>query len=195
MTAVRQHRMQKILIFRLMKNTETVNRKPAQQNLQIRPMRLTDNERVAYIIRAVMPEFGCVGAGYSIEDPEVDYMYENYDKDKACFYVIVNAEDVPVGCGGIAPLAGGDGTICELQKMYFLSEARGKGFGRKLMDLLIGEAKRLGYQHCYLETVTRMQSANALYAKAGFKILQGQMGSTGHSGCDTFYLKKIGEHG
>jgi len=48
-------------------------------------------------------------------------------------------------------------------------------------------AKALGYKSCYLETVVRMKSANAMYAKKGFKILSSSTGNTGHSGCDTFY--------
>jgi len=154
-------------------------------------MRASDNSQVAKIIRTVMPEFGCVGEGYSIEDPEVDAMFEAYNSDKACFYVVVNEQDEAIGCGGIAPLDGGDGTVCELKKMYFLQEARGHGLGGKMIDLLVKEAKDLGFQQCYLETVTRMESANALYQKRGFKLLDGQMGCTGHSGCDSFYVLEL----
>lgn len=162
-----------------------------KKNLSTRPMRASDNPQVAHIIRTVMPEFGCVGEGYSIDDPEVASMFEAYNGHQSCFYVIVNEQDKAIGCGGVAPLAGGDGTICELKKMYFLQEARGHGLGGKLIDLLVREAKRLGFQQCYLETVTRMESANALYKKRGFKLLEGHMGSTGHSGCDSFYVLEL----
>lgn len=157
-------------------------------SFSIRQMRLTDNPKVASIIRTVMPEFDCVGEGYSIEDPEVDKMFETYDSDRALFYVVVNKNDEAVGCGGIAPLDGGDGTICELKKMYFLQETRDQGIGGKMIDLLVKDAKSLGFQQCYLETVTRMEAANALYRKKGFRLLSGQMGCTGHSGCDSFYV-------
>jgi len=162
-----------------------------KNTLTIRPMRATDNPKVAQVIRTVMPEFGCVGEGYSIEDPEVDAMFEAYNGDKSCFHVVVNEQDEAIGCGGIAPLDGGDGTVCELKKMYFLQEARGHGLGRQMIDLLITEAKRLGFQQCYLETVTRMESANALYQKRGFKLLEKNMGCTGHSGCDSFYVLEL----
>ncbi len=161
------------------------------KNYRIRPIRSTDNAATANIIRTVMPEFGCVGAGYSIEDPEVDSMYENYDAARSSFYVVVDADDTPVGCGGVAPLAGGDGTICELKKMYFLPETRGCGFGRKLIILLLDDAKRFGFQQCYLETVTRMNAAQKLYVKAGFQKIPAQLGNTGHSGCDCFYLRNL----
>lgn len=161
------------------------------KNYRIRPIEPKDNAATARVIRTVMPEFDCVGAGYSIEDPEVDAMYENYDAPRSCFYVVVDESDTAVGCGGIAPLAGEDGTICELKKMYFLPETRGCGFGRKLINLLIDDAKRFGFQQCYLETVTQMTAAQKLYAKAGFRKIPEHLGSTGHSGCDSFYLRNL----
>lgn len=160
-------------------------------DLKIRPIEKSDNERVAFIIRTVMPEFGCVGEGYSIEDPEVDILFETYNTERASFYVVTKNGGEVVGCGGIAPLAGGDGTICELQKMYFLKEARGSGVGRKMMNLLLKEAIRFGFKQCYLETVTRMDAANGLYQKTGFKKLPGALGNTGHSSCDTHYIKDL----
>lgn len=161
------------------------------KQLSIRSMRLEDNGAVERIIKTVMPEFGCVGEGYSIEDPEVADMFSAYSGEKSCFYVIVNKEDEPIGCGGVAPLDGSDGTVCELKKMYFLQEARGHGFGRKLIDLLIADARKFGYEQIYLETVERMVGANALYRKTGFKLLEGNMGCTGHSGCDSFYAMDL----
>lgn len=159
-----------------------------QDNLSIRLMRASDNLQVAKIIQTVMPEFDCVGPGYSIEDPEVKDMYTAYSAENACFYVIVNKDDEPVGCGGVAPLAGGNEAVCELKKMYFLPAARGLGMGRKLMNILIDEAKQKGFKQVYLETVERMTSANALYNKMGFRLLENQQGCTGHSGCDSFYI-------
>lgn len=42
-----------------------------------------------------------------------------------------------VGGGGVAPLAGGDGETCELQKMYLSSKLRGKGIAKKLFSNLL----------------------------------------------------------
>lgn len=159
-----------------------------KSTLSIRSMRQLDNTNVAKIIRTVMPEFDCVGEGYSIEDPEVNDMFGAYKGDQARFYVVTNEQDEAIGCGGIAPLDGGDGTICELKKMYFLPKARGRGMGSKMIDLLVADARKIGFQQCYLETVTRMETANALYHKKGFRRLDKHMGCTGHSGCDSFYV-------
>lgn len=158
--------------------------------LLLRKINKEDEPQVATLIREVMTSYGCVGEGYSIEDPEVDHMYDAYAHDKAIFYVIESKGRV-LGCGGIAPLAGGDDNTCELKKMYFYPELRGQGYGKKLMDTLLQDAKELGFQKCYLETVERMHKANGLYKKYGFKKLCGQEGSTGHCGCDTFYERAL----
>ena len=53
-----------------------------------RPIRKSDNAVVGGIIRQVMTEFGAVGRGYSIEDPEVDDMYGAYKSPTAAFFVV-----------------------------------------------------------------------------------------------------------
>lgn len=156
----------------------------------LREIQLEDNSQVAKVIKEVMTSFECVGEGFSIEDPEVEDMYSAYNNDRSIFYVIEKDKEI-LGCGGIGPLIGADQDTCELKKMYFFPLIRGKGLGRMLMDLCLKAAQEMGYKKCYLETVERMQRANKLYAKYGFKKLNAQEGNTGHCGCDTFYVKDL----
>jgi len=162
------------------------------KSFQIRPIELTDNSSVAHIIRTVMTEFECVGEGYSINDPEVDAMFEAYDKENEMFYVIENESTKKLlGCGGIAHLKDAEPNVCELQKMYFLNELRGYGMGSRLLEICLSMAKELGYSKCYLETTKRMTSANKLYQKNGFKPLNASEGNTGHCACDSFYMLEL----
>ena len=161
-----------------------------QAQYLLRPMRKQDNLTVARVIREVMTEFQAVGAGYSIEDPEVDDMYCSYRNRQSCYYVIELNEKV-VGCGGIAPLTGADEFTCELRKMFFLPATRGLGLGRRLLQLLMDEARKRGYQKCYLETLDRMWAANELYRKYGFQLLKQPLGKTGHCRCDRWYLLEL----
>ena len=156
----------------------------------IRLIQESDNAHVANVIRTVMREFGAVGEGYSIVDPEVDDMFGNYADETSCYYV-VESGGVISGGAGIAPLQGGVVTTCELRKMFFLPELRGLGLGRQLITKLMGEARTRGFTTCYLETLERMERANSLYQKIGFKLLEGPLGNTGHCSCELWYAMKL----
>lgn len=163
----------------------------SNETLLIRPIEAADNAVIANLIREVMTAYGAVGDGFSINDPEVNHMYDYYQAPGSAYFILSNAQNEVLGGGGIGPLIGGDPAICELKKMYFLPSVRGRGMGIKMVDHLLDAAKNLGYKTCYLETLDRMSEAKALYAKMGFKKLCGQMGNTGHSGCDSFYEKEL----
>ncbi len=158
-----------------------------QSNCLIRPIKKRDNPQIARVIRDVLTEFKAVGEGYSINDPEVDDMVTNYRDKRSCYFVIELNEQI-VGGGGIGPLQGGDKFTCELRKMFFLPDARGIGLGRRLLLLLMDEARKRDYQKCYLETLDRMWQANELYRKNGFELLEKPLGKTGHCSCDRWYL-------
>lgn len=162
------------------------------RNHRIRPIRREDNPAVAQVIRTVMTEFGAVGAGYSIEDPEVDSMFEAYAVPRADFWVVTLEEQV-LGCGGVAPLPGGDEHTCELQKMYFLDALRGRGIGQALLNHCLQRAIHHGYRRCYLETLGSMTAARRLYRRNGFRDITGALGATGHSGCDRWMVLDLAE--
>jgi putative acetyltransferase len=156
----------------------------------IRPIAPTDNVAVASVIRSVMPEFGASGPGFAIHDPEVDDMAGAYARP-GCIYFVVEHGGRVCGGGGIAPLLGDSTGICELRKMYFLPELRGLGAGGELITMCLTHARRLGYVRCYLETLTGMDAAQKLYEKHGFERIAAALGSTGHFGCNRFYLRAL----
>jgi putative acetyltransferase len=156
----------------------------------IRKIKPDDNASVAKIIRTVMPEFGAGGQGFAIHDREVDDMYSAYSGAKASYFVCESGGRL-IGGGGVGPLVGGPDETCELKKMYFLPEGRGKGLGERLLLKCLQEARVLGYRYCYLETFNTMKNAMKLYEKNGFKKIEGPMGNTGHFACDVFYLQKL----
>ncbi|MBN8716924.1 MAG: GNAT family N-acetyltransferase [Xanthomonadales bacterium] len=153
----------------------------------LRPIQPADDAAIATIIRSVMPEFGAVGSGFAIADPEVDWISRAYAAPRHTYFVVERGGRV-VGGGGIAPLAGGDPDTCELRKMYFLPEARGLGAGTALMARCLAAARSFGFRQCYLETLTGMDAAMRLYERSGFRRLDAPLGATGHGGCNRFYL-------
>jgi putative acetyltransferase len=158
--------------------------------MEVRRVRSSDSPQVANIVRTVMPEFGASGQGFAIHDKEVDDIFVAYNHSRAAYFVCDDSGKL-LGGGGVAPLEGGDPSVCELKKMYFLPEGRGKGLGQKVLTSCLKAAKELGFKTCYLETFNTMSSAMKLYEKNGFKKIPGPMGHTGHFACDIFYSKEL----
>jgi putative acetyltransferase len=156
----------------------------------VRSLERNDNPDVRNIIRTVMPEFGASGQGFAIHDAEVENMYSTYSQ-KGHAYFLYEDDGKIFGGGGIGPLKGGDAETCELKKMYFLEEGRGKGMGQQVLKECLKAAKALGYKTCYLETFNTMHQAMKLYERNGFEKIKGPCGSTGHFACDVFYQKQL----
>jgi putative acetyltransferase len=156
----------------------------------IAPIEPADDAAVAAIIRTVMPEFGASGQGFAIHDAEVGAMCAAYRAPRSAYFVLRKDGRV-VGGAGVAPLAGGCASICELRKMYFLPEARGQGQGERLLRLCLDEARRLGFETCYLETTSKMVQAHKLYRKLGFVERATPCGATGHFSCDKWFERKL----
>jgi ribosomal protein S18 acetylase RimI-like enzyme len=70
--------------------------------------------------------------------------------------------------GSVAMRAVGDGEA-ELKRMYLLPEARGRGLGRRLLDVALGWARDAGLASIRLDTTADMTAARALYESAGFR--------------------------
>lgn len=158
-----------------------------QDTASIRPIQPGDDAAMAAVIRTVMPEFGAVGSGFAIADPEVDWMSRAYAAPRHAYFVLERDGRV-LGGAGVAPLAGGDPDTCELRKMYFLPEARGLGAGAAMMERCLAAARGFGFARCYLETLTGMNAAMRLYERSGFRRIDAPLGATGHGGCNRFYL-------
>ena len=155
----------------------------------IRKVLPEDNQALATVIRSVLIELGVPKVGTAYADPEVDNMFATYDRARNAYFV-VEKEGKILGGAGIAPLAGEDPSICELQKMYF-STSRGLGLGKQMMDTCLAFAKENNYSLCYLETLPYMKAAQKLYLKSGFDYIDGPMGNTGHTSCNVWLTKSL----
>lgn len=162
----------------------------SNNNIVIREIALADNKQIAQVIRDVLIEFGVPKVGTAYADVSLDIMTETYSKEKSTYFVL-EREGRIIGGAGVAPLENYEGDVCELQKMYFLPEARGLGLGEKMMQKCLESAKAFGYQKCYLETLPYMKAATKLYTKVGFESLEKPMGNTGHFSCDVWMIKTL----
>lgn len=60
--------------------------------------------------------------------------------------------------------------ICEMKRLYVRPAHRGTGIGKMLVERVIDEARRIGYERMRLDTVaSSMQDAVALYRRRGFR--------------------------
>lgn len=156
----------------------------------IRPLEKKDNPHIATVIRSVLIDLGVAKVGTAYADVALDCMFETYQKDCAMYFV-VEENGAIIGGAGIAQLDNYDGNVCELQKMYFLPEARGKGVGTAMMNRCLEFAKTHMFEQCYIETMPYMKAAQKLYERSGFKYIDGPMGDTGHYSCPVHMLKEL----
>ena len=115
------------------------------------------------IIYSVLHEYDLSQYTHSTDTDleDIEKAYQN-----GYFGMIKNIAGRYVGTFGLYQLSE---TTCEIRKMYLLSEARGKGLGKWMVNVLLGKAKELGYQKVELETASVLTEAIGLYKKIGFK--------------------------
>jgi len=99
-------------------------------------------------------------------EQELETLAEMYGPPKGALFLATRSTDgEPVGCVGLRQLEPG---ICEMKRLYVRADVRGHHLGRKLVDVLLTEARRLGYTRMRLDTLAWMMAARALYASLGF---------------------------
>lgn len=59
---------------------------------------------------------------------------------------------------------------CHIKRLYMLAEATGLGIGRRLLDVAVAEARRLGKSYLWLDVMKCSPAAVAFYERAGFVI-------------------------
>ncbi len=156
----------------------------------IREIQPNDNPDIAKVIRQVFIDNNLPKIGTAFADIYLDTLFEVYNTPKSVYFIVENENQVIGGCG-IAQLENSNENICELQKMYFLPEARGIGMGFKMMELCLQKANEFGFDSVYLETLPEMLDAQKLYKKVGFEYLSEPKGNTGHCTCPIWMLKKL----
>jgi putative acetyltransferase len=158
--------------------------------MTIREIQIEDNQQIAAVIRKVLVELNVPKVGTAYADPQLNFMFETYNELKSAYFVIEKDGKI-LGGAGVKQLENEEKNICELQKMYVLSEARNLGLGAKLIENCLKKAIEFGFESCYLETMPYMEAAQKLYKKVGFDYICSPLGNTGHTSCPVWMLKKL----
>lgn len=149
-----------------------------------------DDAEMGKLIKSVLTEFKANKPGTAFYDESTNHLSTIFTDEK-CAYWVLEEDGKIVGGGGIYPTAGLPTETCELVKLYLAPETRGKGFGKLIINKCVEQARLLGYQEIYLESMPELNQAVSLYEKLGFKYLSQSLGNTGHFGCNIWMLKKL----
>jgi ribosomal protein S18 acetylase RimI-like enzyme len=128
--------------------------------MTIRPATQSD----LHEIRAMLREYA--------EWLQVDLCFQNFDQELTG---LPGDYAPPSGCLLIAETAGCvalrriDDGICEMKRLYVRPAHRGSGLGRRLILAIIEQAREIGYVKMRLDTMPKMNNAQALYESFGFR--------------------------
>lgn len=153
----------------------------------IRPIEAKDNTAVEAVIRTCLIEFGANHEGTAWADPDLGRFSEIYNAPGNRYWVAEDEAGQIVGGTGIGRLTD---TVCELQKMYCLPQARGTGLGARLMNVALEYAQEF-YSQCYLETLDNMTAARRFYAKYGFIPASHPPVETAHFACQVRLIRDL----
>ena len=131
----------------------------------IRHANNNDCEGVLALVSSVLAEYG-LQSDPKKTDADLQDIEANYQRRGGVFEVIEDREQQLVGSMGLYPL---DQTACELRKMYLIPKLRGSGVGKYLLRRAIKLARELGFKRMDLETSSKLEAANHLYAQIGFQ--------------------------
>ena len=106
----------------------------------------------------------------------VDLSFQSFDQELASlprpyvrpdgFLLFAESGGTAVGCVAAKKL--GDG-LAEAKRLYVITDYRGHGIGRQLMEQLLSETQKMGYRAVRLDTLPQMQAARTLYETLGFR--------------------------
>jgi ribosomal protein S18 acetylase RimI-like enzyme len=107
----------------------------------------------------------------------INLCFQNYEKELAELpgdyapptgRLLIAYQDKEVaGCIALRSL--GDG-VCEMKRLYVRPGFRGERLGWKLVELVLDEARKIGYERIRLDTLPgKMDRAIAMYRTLGFK--------------------------
>ena len=80
--------------------------------------------------------------------------------------LLARVAGTPAACAALRPLGGHHG---EMKRLYVRPQFRGMGLGRALAEIVIDEARSMGYASVKLDTLPQMREAQSLYAGLGFR--------------------------
>ncbi|MGB8491812.1 MAG: GNAT family N-acetyltransferase [Bacteroidales bacterium] len=158
--------------------------------ITLRNIEQKDNKEIACLIRKVFVEFRIDKPGTVYFDPTTDDLYGLFREKGSVYWIAEEGGQMTGGCG-IYPTRGLPEGCAELVKFYLLSQWRGRGIGRMLMEKCFESARQFGYRQLYLESLPELEKAVSMYLKSGFNHIPHPLGNSGHFGCNIWMVKNL----
>jgi len=133
--------------------------------MTLRPATNEDREAVERLVFSVLRTYG-LEPDPDGTDADLADLEGHYGNRGGCFDVLVDDEDRVIGSVGVYATTS---ELCELRKMYLAPEARGRGWGLRLLHHALDRARELGFRRMWLETAHSLVEAHRLYRKHGFE--------------------------
>ena len=137
--------------------------------IEIQPIQLHQAEAVKHLVFRVCDEIFQVSEEtvrrYDTMS-DIDEVRSHYFDNGGTFLVLVDEGRV-VGRGAIRRL---NDDICELKRMWFLKEYRGRGLAKEMLQRLLEFARKTGYKKVRLDLFDEQKQTQALefYKRLGF---------------------------
>jgi ribosomal protein S18 acetylase RimI-like enzyme len=128
------------------------------------------------LIQAYLTELGEDLSFQALEAERSD-LAQMYGAPRGALCVVVCDQRV-VGCGALRTLAPG---VAEMKRVYVQPSHRGLGLGHRLVQALEALARNRGDQRIVLDTLERLEHANRLYEKYGYRV------------CEPYYANPIAD--
>lgn len=96
---------------------------------------------------------------------DMDNIQQNY-LDNGGIFLVIEDENQIIGTGAIRQL---EDKVCELKRLWLLTEYHGQGLGYRMLRELLSIAREMGYKKIRLETApVHQKRALELYKGVGF---------------------------
>ena len=130
-----------------------------------------ETEKDIGLVRELFEEYADslgIDLGFQNFEEELANLPSCYARPEGCLLLARYNEEI-VGCVALRKLSDG---ICEGKRLYVRQKFRGLKIGRKLVEAIITEARKIGYTRMRGDTLASMKAAQALYASLGFKQIE-----------------------